>query len=133
VTPVALQFGDTKLKERRRYRRVELTLSGRYMLRNRHEYPCWTINLSPGGIAVLGLEKGLIGERVVAYFNHIGRIEGMIARNFDQCFAVEMRLPAPKREKLSQVLALLVRRHTRGGPTIVANDAERKPSSSRMS
>jgi PilZ domain-containing protein len=132
VTPVALQFGDTKLKERRRYRRVELTLSERCMLRNGHEYPCWTINLSPGGIAVLGLEKGLIGERVVAYFNHIGWIEGMIARNFDQCFAVEMLLPAPKREKLSQVLALLVRRHTRGGPTIVANDAERMPSSSRM-
>jgi hypothetical protein len=114
VTLVAMQLVDTKLKERRRYQRVELTLSGRYMLRNHHEHPCWTINLSPGGIAVLGLEKGLIGERVVAYFNHIGRVEGMIARNFDHCFAVEMQLRPPKREKLTQVLAWLVNHHTRG-------------------
>jgi hypothetical protein len=33
-------------------------------------------SISPRGIAVNGLEKGIIGERVVADFNHIGRVEG---------------------------------------------------------
>jgi hypothetical protein len=113
VTLVATRLIDTKPNERRRHQRVELTLPGRYMLRNRHEFPCWTINLSPGGIAVIGLEKGLIGERVVAYFNHIGRIEGMISRNFENCFAVTLQLRTPKYEKLSQVLAWLVNHHTR--------------------
>jgi hypothetical protein len=122
VTLVATQLFDTKLKERRRYQRAELTLSGWYMLRNRHEYPCWTINMSPGGIAVLGLEKGLIGERVVAYFSQIGRIEGMIARNFDNCFAINMQLPTPKCERLTQVLAWLVSHHTRGEPNKRAHE-----------
>jgi hypothetical protein len=116
VTQTSAQLFDSKRKECRRYERVGLSLSGRYMLRNHHEYPCWTINISSGGIAVMGVEKGLIGERIVAYFNHIGRVEGMIARNFDNCFAVEMQLRPPKREKLTQVLTGLVYNQTRGMP-----------------
>jgi PilZ domain len=116
VPLVATQSFESKLKERRRYQRVGLTLSGRYMLRDHHEYPCRAINISPGGIGILGMKKGLIGERVVAYFDQIGRIEGMIARNFDNCFAVTMQLSAPKCEKLTQVLCWLVSRHTRGVP-----------------
>jgi hypothetical protein len=103
-------------KERRRFQRVDLALSGRYMLCNRHEYPCWTINISPGGIAVIGLEKGMVGERVVADFNHIGRIEGMIARNFDKCFALALQIGSSKTEKIAQVLAWLVNRQTNGKP-----------------
>jgi hypothetical protein len=41
VPLAATQLFDAKFKERRRYQRVELSLSGRYMLRNHHEYPCW--------------------------------------------------------------------------------------------
>jgi hypothetical protein len=104
------------LKEHRRYPRSELSLPGWYMLRNRHEFPCWTINISAGGIAVIGLEKGSIGERAVAYINEIGRIEGMIARNFDSCFAMTMQLPTLKRERITQILAWLVSHHTGGVP-----------------
>jgi PilZ domain len=110
----AMQSFITAPKERRRFQRVDLSLSGRYMLRNRHEYPCWTINISAGGIAVLALEKGLIGERVVADFNHIGRVEGMIARNFDSCFALSLQGSLWKTEKLARVLAWLVSRQTEG-------------------
>jgi hypothetical protein len=110
----AMQSFITVPKERRRFQRVDLSLSGRYMLRNRHEYPCWTINVSAGGIAVLALEKGLIGERVVADFNHIGRVEGMIARNFDSCFALALQGSLSKTEKLARVLAWLVSRQTEG-------------------
>src|ERR1039458_5215353 len=113
VTPQSFGAG---LKQRRRYPRAELSLSGWYMLRNRHEFPCWTINISAGGIAVIGLEKGIIGERAIAYIKEIGRIEGMIARNFDCCFAMTMQLPTLKREKLTQVLAWLVSHRTLGVP-----------------
>jgi hypothetical protein len=114
VTLVAMQLVDDRLNERRRYPRVELNLSGRYMARDRQEYPCHTINISPGGLAILSMAKGFIGERVIAYFDHIGRIEGMIVRNFDSCFAVAMQLPAPKREKIARSITWLVDRHTRG-------------------
>ena len=71
MTLTSTQLFDSKRKECRRYERVELSLSGRYMLRNHHEYPCWTINISSGGIAIVGVEKGLIGESIVAYFSTI--------------------------------------------------------------
>jgi hypothetical protein len=54
--------------------------------------------------------------RVVAYFEHIGRIEGMIARNFESCFAIDMQLSTPKREQLTETFAWLVNRHTHGTP-----------------
>jgi hypothetical protein len=112
VTLVATQLVDTRLVERRRFPRVGLSLSGRYMLRDRLEYPCRTINISPGGIAILSMAKGFIGERAIAYFDHIGRIEGMVVRNFESCFAVAMQLPAPKRERLTYAIAWLVSHHT---------------------
>jgi hypothetical protein len=108
VISVASQLVETRLIERRRYPRVALTLPGRYMAHDRQEYPCRTINLSPGGIAILSMAKGFIGERVIAYFDYIGRIEGMIVRAFDSCFAVAMQLPAPKRERLTYTIAWLV-------------------------
>ena len=114
MTLVATRLVDTRLVERRRYPRVGLSLSGRYMARDRQEYPCRTINISPGGIAVLSMAKGFIGERVIAYFDHIGRVEGMIARTFESCFAIAMQLPAPRREKLSNAIAWLDRCQTRG-------------------
>jgi hypothetical protein len=117
VTLVAKPSGGGWLpKERRRFHRIDLALSGRYMLRNRNEYPCWTINLSQGGIAVIALEKGLIGERVVADFNHIGRVEGIITRNFDRCFALALQLSSTKTDKITQVLAWLVNRQADGKP-----------------
>jgi hypothetical protein len=114
VTLVANQSFSNPPPERRRFQRADLALSGRYMLRNRNEYPCWTINLSPGGIAVIGLEKGIIGERVIADLNHIGRVEGIIARNFDRCFAIALQLGPAKTEKIAQVLAWLAKRQADG-------------------
>jgi hypothetical protein len=104
---------ELSVKERRRYPRLDIGLAGRYMLNNRHEFQCWTINVSPGGIAVLGLEKGAIGERVIADFHHIGRVEGLIVRNFDLCFALSLRLRAARTEKIEQVLDWLSNQQTR--------------------
>jgi hypothetical protein len=105
-----------KFVERRRYERVELCLRGWYMLRNRREYPCWTINLSPGGVALLALEKGMPGERVVTNFDELGWLEGTITRNFDNCFALDLQLTSSKRDKLGRTLAWLHARHMRGAP-----------------
>ncbi|MGD0564202.1 MAG: PilZ domain-containing protein [Roseiarcus sp.] len=104
----------TKFEERRYYERVELTLPGRYMLSDRVEHPCWTIDVSPSGIACRSLGNGLIGERVVAYIDQIGRIEGMIARQFDNCFAVRIQARAAKRQKLEKKIAW-VTQHKVGG------------------
>jgi hypothetical protein len=95
--------------ERRRHHRAKITLSGRYMLTDRREYNCWTIDISASGVAVLGPIKGAIGERVVAYFDQVGRVEGMIVRHFEECFAVKLRPSTLKRDKLDLQIERLVR------------------------
>src|SRR5271155_3134451 len=73
--------------ENRRYQRVKVDLLGRYMLEDRREFPCQVINMSPGGLAMIAPEWGRPGERVVAYVDHIGRLEGLIARIFASGFS----------------------------------------------
>ncbi|HLW92106.1 MAG TPA: PilZ domain-containing protein [Roseiarcus sp.] len=112
----AMPLAEVKPQERRRHQRVKVVLIGRYMLEDRREYPCKTIDISPGGVAIEGEIKGAIGERVVAYFTQIGRLEGSIARHLTNGFAIQMRLPVLKREKLADQLTWLVNRHALGLP-----------------
>lgn len=110
----AMPLIETKVQERRRHQRVKVVLPGRYMLEDRREYPCRTIDISPGGVAFAALAKGRLGERVVAYLTQIGRVEGTIARHFDEGFAIQMKLPPLKREKLADQLTWLANRQALG-------------------
>ncbi len=38
-----------RVAEQRRHQRVRTELLGRYMLSDRREYPCQTVDMSPGG------------------------------------------------------------------------------------
>jgi hypothetical protein len=98
----------SKPLERRRHRRVPVSIAGRYMLENKQEFPCQTIDMSPGGLRVAAPVAGEIGERVVFYFEEFGRLEGLIARNTPDGFAVEMNLAPNKRERLADLLTWLI-------------------------
>jgi hypothetical protein len=76
--------------ERRRFQRVKVHLLGRYMLPDRREFPCQIINMSPGGLAMLAPGIGNVGDRVIAYLDHIGRVEGKITRIIDNGFAMSV-------------------------------------------
>jgi hypothetical protein len=102
--------------DRRRHARVDVALLGRYMLNNRQEYPCQTVDFSPGGIALIAPVRGAIGERVVCYFEHIGRIEGEIVRHTDPGFAITINATSRKRDKLAAQLTWLANRHELGLP-----------------
>ena len=60
------------------------------MLEDRREFPCQTQNISPGSLAVNTPVIGRIGERVVAYVDHLGRIEGQIVRLYEGGFAMSI-------------------------------------------
>jgi len=98
-------------EERRRFQRVKVNLLGRYMLPDRREFPCQVINMSPGGMAVVAPVTGLPGERVIAYVDHLGRLEGKIARTIDNGFAMTIAASARKRDKLAAQLTWLANRH----------------------
>jgi c-di-GMP-binding flagellar brake protein YcgR len=97
--------------DRRRFQRVSVSLLGRFMLEDRREYPCQTVDMSPGSVAVTAAIKGKVGERVVAYIDQIGRIEGQIVRVHDGGFAMSINATLRKRDKLAAKLTWLANRH----------------------
>jgi hypothetical protein len=97
-------------QERRRHQRVGVNLLGRYMLADRREFPCQVINMSPGGMALIAPMVGSVGERVIAYVDHLGRLEGKIARHFPNGFAMTISATPRKRDKLAAQLTWLANR-----------------------
>jgi hypothetical protein len=98
-------------EERRRHQRVNVNLLGRYMLADRREFPCQVTNMSPGGMAMIAPVCGNPGERVIAYVDHLGRLEGKIARLFQNGFAMSIAATSRKRDKLAAQLTWLANRH----------------------
>ena len=96
--------------ERRRHQRVKVNLLGRYMLADYREFPCQVIDMSPGGMAVMAAVAGQPGERVIAYVDHLGRLEGKIARIIDNGFAMSIAATSRKRDKLAAQLTWLANR-----------------------
>jgi hypothetical protein len=104
VAQMALAHKKSSLpvtEERRRFQRVKVHLLGRYMLPDRREFPCQIINMSPGGLALLAPGIGNVGDRVIAYLDHIGRVEGRITRILDNGFAMTVGATARKRAQLT--------------------------------
>jgi hypothetical protein len=97
-------------QDRRRHQRVKVNLLGRYMLADRREFPCQVINMSPGGMAVIAPVSGVTGDRVIAYVDHLGRLEGKVARLFPNGFAMTISATARKRDKLAAQLTWLANR-----------------------
>ena len=102
--------------ERRRFQRVRVNLLGRYMLADRREYPCQVQDMSPGGMALVAPVAGKAGERVVAYIDHLGRLEGTIVRVYPTGFAMTIAATSRKRDKLAAQLTWLANRHILGLP-----------------
>ncbi len=107
---------EPRPEERRKHSRIRVTLPGQFMRESREEFPCVTINISPGGVALASEEQVSVGERIVAYLIPIGRLQGLVVRVFYGGFAISMKLPPVKREKLADQLTWLVNRQELGMP-----------------
>ncbi len=100
----------------RRHQRMRVALLGRYMLSDRREYPCQTVDMSPGGVRVTCAVPGEAGERVVLYLDQIGRIEGSIVRHPSGGFAARLNATPRKRDKIASQLTWLANREMLGLP-----------------
>lgn len=123
-----------------RFQRVRVSLLGRYMLADRREFPCQILAMSPGDAVVVAPVADGVGERVIAYVDHIGRIEGTITAEAEGGFVMELVASARKRDKMAAQLTWLAnkdvlnlpedRRHERVVPdnrhsSIVLDDGRR--------
>ncbi len=97
--------------DRRRYRRVPLTLLGRFMRSNKQEFPCKLIDISIGGAALMSPVAVDDGEQIVVYLDQIGGLEGKVVRNFPGGFALALTATQHRREKLAAQLTWLINRH----------------------
>lgn len=101
--------------DRRRFRRVPVNLHGRFMAEDKQEYPCEVTDMSAGGMALLAPVVVQPGERIVAYLENLGRLEGTVARVFAGGFAVEIKASAQKRERIANLLTWYANRSLLGG------------------
>ena len=123
-----------------RFQRVKVSVLGRYMLADRREFPCQVLEMSPGDAVVIAPVTGTVGEKVVAYLDHIGRIEGAIVSQVDGGFVMDVLASPRKRDKMAAQLTWLAnkdilnlpedRRHERVVPdnrhsTVVLDDGRR--------
>jgi hypothetical protein len=79
------------------------------MLQDGREYDCRTVDVSAGGMAIVGAMKRKIGERVLVYLDELGRVEGTIVRHFGGCFAIELQTAPLKREWLNPAVGRLAK------------------------
>jgi hypothetical protein len=102
--------------ERRRHARVPVALFGRYMLNNRREFPCITVDMSPGGVRLCAPVQGVMGERIVVYLDQVGRVEGQITRLLSDGFAMTVGATLRKRDKVAAQLTWFANRKMLGLP-----------------
>lgn len=103
-------------QERRRHQRVKVTLTGRFMREDRQEFPCQTVNMSPGGVALSSEFPPRVGEHLVAYIDHIGRVEGRCTRVDGKNFAMTISATLRRRDKLADQLTWFANRGILGLP-----------------
>ena len=126
--------------EASKYQRVKVSVLGRYMLADRREFPCQILEMSPGYAVVIAPVAGVAGEKVIAYVDHIGRIEGTILNQMEGGFLMDIAASPRKRDKMAAQLTWLAnkdilnlpedRRHERVVPdirhsTVVLDDGRR--------
>ena len=90
---------------------MQIPLLGRYMRENRREYPCQTVNMSVGGVAVRAPDVGERGERIIMYVDTLGRVEGEIVRTSPDGFALKLHASRYRREKIANTLTWLLNKH----------------------
>ena len=104
-----LTAAQVGLRERRRFRRMPIEITGRLLDTAGREHDCRTADISPGDARIVSDVLPAVGERVVIYLNGFGRVSGKVARKCGEGeMAVIFDFSAHKREKIAEQLTLVV-------------------------
>lgn len=103
----AFDLSDAEMQ----FQNVDVTLFGRFMLQDKREFPCQVQSMSSGSATLMTSQVGDVGERIIAYVDHVGRLEGKILRVFQGGFAMTVNATPHKRDKLSAKITWIANRH----------------------
>lgn len=101
---------ESARRDARRHARVTVDLEAKCLFEDRREVICRVVDMSVGGAAVEAPAIGDPRERVVAYVDEIGRLEGRIVRRFSGGFALRYEVSPARRDKLADRLTWIVNR-----------------------
>ncbi|WEZ83674.1 PilZ domain-containing protein [Rhizobium sp. 32-5/1] len=110
------QNADTKQHNEGAFQRVSVNLTGRLMLANHDEYDCTAVDMSPGDVVFTCDARPRAGERIIAYVDHVGRLEGNVSKLADNAFVIQINATDRKREKLAAQLTWIANKHELGLP-----------------
>jgi hypothetical protein len=102
--------------EQRSFQRVSVNLPGRLMVSSHDEYDCTVLEMSPGDANFLCAARPRPGERIIAYVDHLGRIEGSVSDVTGNGFVILLNATDRKREKLAAQLTWIANKHELGLP-----------------
>ena len=77
------------------FQAVQVSFGVRFMLRDGTEFEGQVTQMSPGSAHVETDAQPSLGERIVAYVDHIGRIEGQAWRVLEDGFGITVEATSP--------------------------------------
>jgi hypothetical protein len=105
---------DIEFAERRQEVRIVVRIPGRFSLASkrdtkgdRRRFACRAVNISQASVMLATPISGPIGERVIAYFEEFGKIQGSIARVLDGGFVMRIAASSEERSRLLRKLIWL--------------------------
>lgn len=108
VTPASTPTGTA---DERQYSSVTVSVQGRFMRADHSEHDCIIDTMSPFDAVLSCSTKPEIGERIVAYLDYLGRIEGKVSATGHRTFTITLNATDRKRDKLSAQLTWLANKH----------------------
>ncbi|EDQ32987.2 PilZ domain protein [Hoeflea phototrophica DFL-43] len=109
------QDGTSNVAERQ-FNRVTISVHGRFMRADHSEHDCVVDTMSPFDAVISSNAQPAVGERIVAYLDYLGRIEGAVTEAGMRTFTMSLNATDRKRDKLSAQLTWLANKHELGLP-----------------
>jgi hypothetical protein len=108
------EAADLEFIEIRQDIRIVVRIPGRFSLAgrrdpngNRRQFACRAVNISQTSVVLATPVSGPIGERVIAYFEEFGKIQGSVTRVLDGGFVMRIAANSDERSRLVRKLIWL--------------------------
>ena len=114
LSPQEVEPAKRSGRDRRGFKRVELNLTGRFLVGENADFELRTSNMSCDGAFIVSKEVPGIDQQIICYFDDVGRVVANVVRHTPDGFAVRFHTSPHKRDKLADRLTWLINRDKLG-------------------
>ncbi|MEO1100513.1 MAG: PilZ domain-containing protein [Pseudomonadota bacterium] len=106
----SLESNIRSARDRRRNKRVDLEIEGRFLSDSGDDHTLRTRNLSCSGALVHAAQQPPEGSDLICYFDEFGRVATTVIRHTPDGFAIAFKVSPHKKDKLADRLTWLLNR-----------------------